>query len=95
MAFHHSRIVTEELIILGLSHHYLPPYSPFLNPIENLFAQWKGLVRSMKPTTEEELFNAMAEVKNVITSEQCSNFVARTNKNCHECLHEGRDYFDN
>ena len=21
---------------------FLPPYSPFLNPIKNLFSQWKG-----------------------------------------------------
>ena len=24
---------------------YLPPYSPFLNPIENLFSKWKLLIR--------------------------------------------------
>ena len=64
-----------------MSHHYLPPCSLFLNPVENLFAEWKGLVRSIKPSTEEELLNAMAEVKNLITSEQCSNYVARANKN--------------
>ena len=65
-----------------------------INSIENLFADWEGLVRSMKPSTEEELLNAMAEVKNLITSEQCSNYVARTKK-WHECFHERRNYFDN
>ena len=49
-----------------------------IKSIENLFAEWEELVRSIKPSTEEELLNAMAEVKNLITSEQCSNYVART-----------------
>ena len=28
---------------------YLPPYSPFLNPIENMFEKWKESIRESKP----------------------------------------------
>ena len=30
---------------------YLPPYSPFLNPIENMFSKWKEYVRRERPGT--------------------------------------------
>ena len=34
---------------------YLPPYTPQRNPIEHLFAQWKGKVRHSAQTNENQL----------------------------------------
>ena len=92
--FHRMGTVVEEMAILGLGYHYLPPYSPFFNPIENVFSQWKQFVRQQKPTNEDELRNAMNNVRNVITVEHCNNYVARTSRNCQDCL-AGQDVFDN
>ena len=39
---------------------FLPPYSPFLNPIENIFSLWKRHVRGRKPNTEAELFQCIS-----------------------------------
>lgn len=36
MRSHHAKIVTELLDKAGISYLYLPPYSPDLNPIENV-----------------------------------------------------------
>ncbi len=36
--YHRSKIVTDKAIELGITLHYLPAYSPNLNPIERL---WK------------------------------------------------------
>ncbi|KII62780.1 hypothetical protein RF11_08956 [Thelohanellus kitauei] len=36
---------------------YLPPYSPFLNPIENLFSKRKKIVQRASPRSETDLFN--------------------------------------
>ena len=94
VSFHRSAIVLEDMAVLGLNYKFLPPYSPFFNPIENFFSQWKGFVRSQKPRDETELFSAMHKVREVVTASYCNNFVARSNKNCQGCI-DGRDEFDN
>ena len=33
----------------------LPPYSPFLNPIENVFGIWKSIYRNMKYRSDSEV----------------------------------------
>ena len=35
---------------------YLPPYSPFLNPIKNMFGKLKENIRRSRPSNETELF---------------------------------------
>lgn len=94
VGFHHMDIVLEEMIILGLDHHFLPPYSPFFNPIENMFSQWKHYVRVQKPRTYDELTLAMNNVRNVISAEDCNNYITRSIRNCQACIN-GQDYFDN
>ena len=94
VAFHHMDIVLEEMIILGLDHHFLPPYSPFFNPIENMFSQWKHYVRVQKPRNFEELTFAMNNVRNIISGDDCNNYITRTNRNCQACI-DGQDLFDN
>ena len=92
--FHRMQAVVEEMAVLGLEYHYLPPYSPFFNPIENVFSQWKQHVRQQKPQDEDELQAAMNNVRNVVTVEHCNNYVAHTNRNCQRCL-AGENFFDN
>jgi transposase len=53
--FHHTVSIKEKILSKGHIVIYLPPYSPFLNPIENLFSQWKQLVRNSSPNNEDEL----------------------------------------
>lgn len=38
---------------------YLPPYSPFLNPIEEFFSSWRWKVYDRQPYTRENLLRAM------------------------------------
>jgi len=45
VAFHHSQIVCALVEEAGHQMKFLPPYSPFLNPIENVFNQWKNTVK--------------------------------------------------
>lgn len=42
MRSHHAKIVTELLDKAGISHLYLPPYSPDLNPIEKMWSKMKS-----------------------------------------------------
>ena len=45
------------------SNHFLnvclPPYSPFLNPIEEFFSSWRWKVYDRQPYTRENLLRAM------------------------------------
>lgn len=47
--FHHSRCVRDPISEAGIRLLYLPPYSPQLNPIENLFGVLKNRYRSTRP----------------------------------------------
>ena len=42
-----------------------------------------------------ELLIAMNNVHNVITPEDCNNYVAKVNDNCYKCANNGVDVFDN
>ncbi|KII61720.1 hypothetical protein RF11_06676 [Thelohanellus kitauei] len=43
--FHKTEIIRSFVVAFGHSPIFLPQYSPFLNPIENLFSTWKLTVR--------------------------------------------------
>jgi len=95
VGFHKTELVREELIILGLNVKYLPAYSPFFNPIENMFSKWKNYVKRTQASNEVELRAKMNQEREVITAQDCNNYVAKVNSNCNNCAHQGVDYFDN
>ena len=53
---------------------FLSPYSPFLNPIENMFSKWKQSIRQRKPNDETEPFAMLDDVENVITPSDCASY---------------------
>jgi transposase len=48
VAFHKNAGVRSNIERRGNRLLLLPPYSPFLNPIENLFSKWKEIIRGVK-----------------------------------------------
>lgn len=58
----------------GFELIFLPPYTPQLNPIEEIFNMWKHNIKTMNPKTIEELNNAIFSASNLITSENCQSF---------------------
>jgi transposase len=55
---------------------YLPPYSPDLNPIEQLFAKLKAFLRKAKARTFDALLAAIAELLQRINADECANYIA-------------------
>ena len=53
---------------------YLPPYSPFLNPIENMFSKWKEYVRRERPENEPHLLDLIDSGAGLVTGDDCSAF---------------------
>lgn len=52
---------------------YLPPYSPDLNPIENVFAKIKAFLRKRARRTVDGLCNAIAEAIETVSAHDCKN----------------------
>ena len=53
---------------------FLPPYSPDLNPIEQAYSKLKAHLRRIGARTFETLINAIGEVCDLFTPEECQNF---------------------
>jgi len=66
VGFHRSVHVREMMEIRGFEWKLLPPYSPFLNPIECMFSQWKNHVKRSEPRNEPTLHQAINRVREVV-----------------------------
>lgn len=71
---HHYCGLNDTINSLGLKLFFLSPYSPFLNPIENIFSVWKNLVIRGEAKNEMELKNLISSKFNCITSTHCDSF---------------------
>ena len=66
---HKSVKAKEAIEACGASLLYLPPYSPDLNPIENMWSKIKQLLRGLKKRTWLELQNGIAWALSKISPE--------------------------
>ncbi len=53
---------------------FLPKYSPDLNPIEQLFAKLKHLLRKAAERTTEAVYQAIGELLDQFTAQECANY---------------------
>jgi hypothetical protein len=53
---------------------YLPPYSPDFNPIEQLFAKLKALLRKAAERSVEGLWNRIACLLDAFQPDECANY---------------------
>jgi transposase len=53
---------------------YLPPYSPDLNPIEQVFAKLKALLRKASARTVDDLWQTIAIIIEDFPPEECANY---------------------
>lgn len=81
--FHKSDAVKSLFETKGHTIQYLPPYSPFLNPIENVFSVWKSYVRNPPIRRVDELHDRIKAAAENITSEKIEN-----------CYLHTKDYLD-
>jgi transposase len=55
---------------------YLPPYSPDFNPIEMAFSKLKALLRKAAARSIDDLWDAIAEILDTFTPQECQNYFA-------------------
>ena len=58
----------------GAKLFFLPKYSPDLNPIEQVFAKLKHLLRKAAARTLEGICTAIGEILGAFTAEECANY---------------------
>ena len=68
--------VADAIRAVGASVLYLPSYSPDLNPIEQVFAKLKALLRKAAARTKEALWHAIGRHLDDFTPEECRNYLA-------------------
>jgi transposase len=57
----------------GAELRYLPPYSPDLNPIEQIFAKLKALLRKAAARTVDALWKTIGDLIPTIKAQECLN----------------------
>jgi transposase len=74
LASHRVSGVEEAIIARGATLHYLPAYSPDLNPIEMAFSKLKAQMRRSAARGLPALVKAAAAALGTFTPEHCRNF---------------------
>ena len=67
--------VAEAIRAVGASILYLPAYSPDLNPIEQLFAKLKALLRKAAARTQDALWATIGALLDAFTPDECQNSI--------------------
>jgi transposase len=75
LAAHKVKGVRQAIAAAGASILYLPPYSPDLNPIEQLFAKLKALLRKAAARTKHELWQAIGHLLAAVPPSECANYL--------------------
>lgn len=73
---HKGKAVRRAIRAVGAYLFFLPKYSPDLNPIEQLFAKLKHWLRKAAKRTFETVTNALAQILDTVTVQECANYFA-------------------
>jgi transposase len=72
---HKGKAVRQLIRSVGAKLFFLPKYSPDLNPIEQVFAKLKHLLRRAAARTVDAVCAAIAEALQAFTPEECANYL--------------------
>lgn len=78
LAAHKVAGVREAIAAAGASILYLPPYSPDLNPIEQMFAKLKALLRKASARTRETLWTIIGQLLHTFSPAECRNYLTNS-----------------
>lgn len=67
--------IREAIENAGAKLLYLPPYSPDLNPIEQVFSKFKSLLRSAAARTVNDLWEAIAKAIDAFSPRECAAYL--------------------
>ncbi len=67
--------VREAIEAVAATPLYLPPYSPDLNPIEQVFAKLKATLRKIGARTVDDLWRAIGNALDEFSPTECRNYL--------------------
>lgn len=67
--------VREAIEATGATVAYLPPYSPDLNPIEQVFAKVKSILRRAAERTRDGLWRLLGDIVDQFTPDECMAYL--------------------
>jgi transposase len=71
---HKGAAVRRAVRSAGAKLFFLPPYSPDLNPIEQVFAKLKTLLRKAARRTVEDTWRQIGTLLPIFSSRECANY---------------------
>jgi len=75
---HKGQAVRRAIRSAGAHMLFLPPYSPDLNPIEQVFAKLKHFLREAAERTHEAVLDKIASILDAFTPTECANYLANS-----------------
>jgi len=75
LSSHKETAIRRALRAAGAKLFFLPPYSPDLNPIEQMFAKLKTLLRKAAERTVEATWKRIGTLLKDFTATECANYV--------------------
>jgi transposase len=75
---HKGKAVRQLIRAAGAKLFFLPKYSPDLNPIEQVFAKLKHLLRKAAARTVDAVCAAIGEALQAFTPKECANYFANS-----------------
>jgi len=75
---HKGKAVRKAIRDAGAHLIFLPPYSPDLNPIEQLFSKLKHLMRKAQPRTVEATWRKVGELLDLVSPKECANYLVNS-----------------
>ena len=74
--------VKAAIAAVGAGILYLPPYSPDLNPIEQMFAKLKAHLRKAAIRTYDALCDEIGRIIKTISPKECQNYITNSGYAC-------------
>lgn len=78
LSSHKGKAIRKAIQAAGAKLIFLPPYSPDLNPIEQVFAKLKTLLRKANARTIPAITEAIGKLLDEYTVEECANYLVNS-----------------
>ncbi len=75
---HKGRAVRAAIRAAGAKLFFLPPYSPDLNPIEQVFAKLKHHVRLAQPRSITDTWRKIGDLIDIFSPSECANYLVNS-----------------
>ena len=75
LSSHKAGIIRRAIRAAGAKLFFLVPYSPDLNPIEQVFAKLKTLLRKVNARSVDAVIEAIGKILDEFTAEECGHYL--------------------